>query len=198
MPDDGPAPNALDRRDAEALIGLLAVVEGHLINGDLDPHVVDRLGERLVGPGAGAAELRVALGNLTQRLHYVLGDHEEPPIPDPGLVDLYVGFASEADAQAFTEAAPSAGAPVVVDGTSYDDETVRWQVAVRSTTLPLSAEFDVERGRLLALGRGPRRPGRRLGWPAARAQALIRPSTAANAMSVRQCASASRTAATRS
>jgi hypothetical protein len=41
--DDDPAPNALGRQDAEALIGLLAVLEGHLINGDLDPHVVDRL-----------------------------------------------------------------------------------------------------------------------------------------------------------
>lgn len=151
MPDDGPAPNALDRQDAEALIGVLAVVEGHLVAGDLDPHVVDRLGERMVGPGAGAAELRVALGNLNQRLRHVLGEHDEPLIPDSGLVDLYVGFASQAAAHAFSHAVPSAGAPVAVDGTSYDDETVRWQVAVRSTPLPLSAEFDLERARLLAL-----------------------------------------------
>ena len=151
MTDDGPAPNALDRQDAEALIGVLAVVEGHLINGDLDPHVVDRLGERVVGPGAGAVELRVALGSLNQRLRYVLGEHDEPPIPDSGQVDLYVGFAAEADARAFLEAVHSAGNPEPVDGRSYDDETVRWQVTVHSTALPLSAEFDVERGRLLAL-----------------------------------------------
>ena len=151
MTDDGPAPNALDRQDAEALIGVLAVVEGHLINGDLDPHVVDRLGERLVGPGAGAAELRVALGNLDQRLRYVLGEHDQPPTPDTGQVDLFLGFAAEAAAHAFSRAIPSAGAPVAVDGTSYDDGTVRWQVAVRSTALPLSAEFDGERARLLAL-----------------------------------------------
>jgi hypothetical protein len=141
----------LGRQDAEALIGVLAVLEGHLVAGDLDPHVVDRLGERLVGPGAGAAELRVALGNLNQRLRYSLGEHDEPPVPDSGLVDLYLGFAVEADAHAFTDAVPSAGNPMAVDGKSYDDETVRWQVAVRSTTLPLSAEFDLERARLLAL-----------------------------------------------
>jgi hypothetical protein len=149
--DDDPAPNALGRQDAEALIGLLAVLEGHLINGDLDPHVVDRLSERVVGPGVGAAELRVALGNLSQRLRYALGEHEEPPTPDPGLVDVYVGFATLADARAFSEAVSSAGGPVAVDGRSYDDEAVRWEVAVRSTTLPLSAEFDLERARLLAL-----------------------------------------------
>ena len=145
MPDDGPAPNPLGRRDAEALIGVLAVLEGHLINGDLDPHVVGHLSTHVVGPDAGPAELRVALGNLNQRLRYVLGEHDEPPTPDTGLVDLYVGFASEADAQAFTEAAPSAGAPVAVDDPA--------------------ALGRVRRGAWAAAGagRGPRRPRRRLG-----------------------------------
>jgi hypothetical protein len=140
-----------ERQDAEALVGMLAVLEGHLINGDLDAHVVHRLSERLVGPGAGAAELRVALGNLNQRLRYALGEHDEPPTPNAGLVDLYVGFTDMADARAFVEAVPGAVDPVACDGRSYDDETVRWQVAVRSTTLPLSAEFEAERGPLLAL-----------------------------------------------
>jgi hypothetical protein len=152
----------IERQDAEALIGVLAVLQGHLITGDLDPHVVDRLGERIVGPGAGAAELRVALENLAHRLRYVLGEYDEPPMPDPGLVDLYVGFAAEADAQAFAEQITAASSPVAVDGWSYDDETVRWQVAVRSTTLPLSAEFDAERGRLLTLA--AEHDGRPGGW----------------------------------
>jgi hypothetical protein len=162
MADHVDAPHLLDSGDAEALIGLLAVLEGHLISGDLDPHVVDRLSERAVRPGAGAAELRVALGNLNQRLRYVLGEHDEPPIPGTGLVDVYVGFAAEADARAFAEAVPSAGTPEAVDGRSYDDETVRWQVAVRSTTLPLSAEFEAERARLLALA--AEGDGREGGW----------------------------------
>jgi hypothetical protein len=162
--EDGAAPNPLSQEDAAALIGVLAVLEGHLINGDLGPHVVDRLSERVVGPGTGAAELRVALGNLNQRLRYVLGEHDEPPTTDLGQVDLYFGFPSEAGARAFADAAPAAGAPVAVDGRAYDDETVRWQVAVRSTTLPLSAAFDVERGRLLALAGG--HGGRDGGWSA--------------------------------
>jgi hypothetical protein len=162
MPDDGPAPNPLGRRDAEALIGVLAVLEGHLINGDLDPHVVGHLSTHVVGPDAGPAELRVALGNLNQRLRYVLGEHDEPPTPDTGLVDLYVGFAAEAAAHAFSQAVRSAGAPVAVDGTSYDDETVRWQVAVRSTSLPLSPEFGLERTQMLALAAD--HGGRDGGW----------------------------------
>ena len=162
MIDDEPAPNALGRRDAEALIGVMAVLEGHLVAGDLDPHAIDSLSERLVGPGAGASELLVALGNLIQRLRYVLGEHDELPAGDTGHVDLYVGFAARAAAQAFTEAVPSAGSPTAVDGRSYDDETVRWQVAVRSTSLPLSPEFELERGRLLALA--AERGGRDGGW----------------------------------
>jgi hypothetical protein len=92
----------------------------------------------------------------------VLGEHDEPPVPDPGLVDLYVGFAAQAAAYVFSQAVPSAGAPVAVDGRSYDDETVRWEVSVRSTTLPLSAEFDLERTRLLALA--AQHGGRDGGW----------------------------------
>ena len=166
MTDDGVAPNPLGKQDAAALIGLLAVLEGHLITGDLDPHVVARLSGRLVGSGAGAAELRVALSTLDRRLRYVLGEYDEPPAPDTGQVDLYVGFALEDAAHAFLESVRAQGrtaaGPVTVDGRSYDDETVRWQVAVRSTTLPLSAEFDLERGRLLALA--AERGGRDGGW----------------------------------
>ena len=144
MAQNGTTPHPLDRQDAEALIGVMAVLEGHLIAGDLDPLVVDRLSERLVGPDAGAAELRVVLWNLNKRLQYVLGEHDQ------------------AAAYVFSQAVPSAGAPVAVDGRSYDDETVRWEVSVRSTTLPLSAEFDLERARLLALA--AQHGGRDGGW----------------------------------
>ena len=155
MPADGDSTHLLGRQDADALIGVLAVLEGHLVAGDLDPRVIDRLSRRLVGPGAGAAELRVALGNLNQRLRYALGEYDEAPGPDTGAVDQYFGFISEADAETFAEAVraqhKTTGPPVPVDGRGYDDGAVRWQVAVRSTTLPLSAAFDAESGRLLAL-----------------------------------------------
>jgi len=159
---DGAAPNPIGRQDAADLIGLLAVLEGHVIAGDLDPHVVGRLSERLVRPGAGAAELRVALGNLSGRLRYVLGEHDEQPAPDTGEVDLYLGFATEDAARAFAAGVPAAGVPVAVDGRSYDDGTIRWQVAVRSTTLPLTGGFEHERERLLALA--AENGGRDGGW----------------------------------
>ena len=141
----------------------------------------------------------MVISHPAQRLLPKSGASEfEPPVADPGHVDLYVGFAAEAAAQAFAEAVPTAGAPVPVDGRPFDDETVRRQVAARSTALPLTAAFDRERARLLAFA--AERGGRDGGWgsPPPTAQILIRPSTAARAMSVRQCASASRTRATRS
>jgi hypothetical protein len=88
-------------------------------------------------------------------LRHALGEFDAPPAPDTGEVEQYVGFRSETAARAFVEAASSDGTsvstPVPVDGRSYDDETVRWQVTVRSTALPLSAGFELERGRLLTL-----------------------------------------------
>jgi hypothetical protein len=147
---------------------MLAVLEGHLLTGDLDPHVTGRLGERLVGPGTGPAELRVALANLGQRLRYVLGEYDEPRARDTGLVDLHVGFVAEDSAHAFLAAVRAEGrtatGPVALDGRPYDDDSVRWQGAVRSTTLPLSAEFDVERRRLLALA--AQHGGQAGGWGA--------------------------------
>ena len=104
MLPDGDSPKPLSREDAAALIGVLAVLEGHLVTGDLDRHVVDRLGEWLGGPGAGAAELRVALGDLGHRLRYALGECDEAPPPGTGQVDVYAGFPSETDARAFVEA----------------------------------------------------------------------------------------------
>ena len=150
MSRDGAAPHPLERQDADALIGVTAVLEGHLIAGQLDPEVVGRLGARLVGPGAGPAELRVALANLNQRLRYVLGEYDEPPAPGTGEVEQHFGFASESAALAFAEAVPSAGTPVAVDGRAYDGD-VSWQVAVRTAELPLSAGFDLVRQRLRAL-----------------------------------------------
>jgi hypothetical protein len=175
MTQQGVAPNPLGQQDAAALIGVAAVLEGHLLAGDLNPHVVDSLNRHLqsaglVESGAGPAQLRLALANLNQRLRHVLGEHDQPPAPDTGQVDQYFGFASEAAAQAFAEAArtqrESASSPVAVDGGAYDGE-VRWQVAVRTVELPLSVEFDhhVQRLRALAAGHG----GSYGGWGSATA-----------------------------
>jgi hypothetical protein len=145
--------------DAGALIRMTAVLEGHLLIGELDPHVVDALVRHLNGAGlleadAGRPELRLALADLNQRIRYAAGEYDEPPTPDDGAADQRFGFSSPAAALAFADACAAEGeaaaAPVAVDGRAYDGD-VGWEVAVRTTELPLSAEFDEHVRRLTAL-----------------------------------------------
>ena len=159
MTRHGVAPNPLGAQDAAALVEVAAVLEGHLLSGGMDPHLVDSLNRHLqrvglVGSGAGPAGLRLALADLNQRLRHALGEQDEPRAPDTGQVDQYVGFASVTAAHAFVESARARGEsavpPVAVDGAAYDGE-VRWQVAVRTAELPLSTEFDDHVARLRAL-----------------------------------------------
>jgi hypothetical protein len=159
-----PALNRLGRQDAAALIGMTAVLQGHLLIGELSPDLVDALNRRLHKAGlveseAGPAELRLALANLTERVRYALGEYDEPPAPDSGQAEQYFGFASEIAAQAFAGASAVDGefaaSPERVDGRAYDGD-VRWQVAVRTAELPLSDGFDrhVKRLRELAARHG--------------------------------------------
>jgi hypothetical protein len=158
MSHDGMAPRPLGGRDAAALIGVAAVLEGHVVAGDLAPHVLDSLvrhfhGAGLVGAEAGPAELRLAPADLNQRLRYALGEHDEPPAPGTGAADVLFGFASEAAAAAFAGAVGAEGevvaTPVPVDGRSYDGD-VGCQVTVRTAEPPLSSGFDAHLQRLLA------------------------------------------------
>jgi hypothetical protein len=121
--------------------------------------VVDHLVRWLRSAGVleaadGPPALRLALSNLNHRLRYAAGEYDHPPPPRAGQVDQYLGFASEPAARAFAEAVRTQGEPVAdpveVDGRAYDGE-VRWQVAVRTTELPLSAEFDAQVRRLRSL-----------------------------------------------
>jgi hypothetical protein len=170
-----PALNPLGRQDAAALIGVTAVLQGHLLSRALSPHLVDALNRHLHTAGlvesdAGPAELRLALANLTDRIRYALGEYDEPSAPDTGQAEQYFGFASETAAQTFAEASSadgeSAGPPEAVDGRAYDGD-VSWQVAVRTAELPLSDEFDhhVKRLRDLAAQYG----GSYGGWSTAHA-----------------------------
>ena len=70
-----------------ALIGLLAVLEGEVWAADTAdddiPEWAKRLARRLSRDGLlasnpGNQELRRALGDLNQRLRYVLGEHDDP------------------------------------------------------------------------------------------------------------------------
>jgi hypothetical protein len=152
-------PNPLGQQDAAALIGVTAVLQGHLLTGGLSANLVDSLNRHLHKAGlvesdSGPAELRLALANLTDRIRYALGEYDEPPPPDTGQVDHYIGFASRTAAQAFAEASAAQGEsvapPVPVNGRAYDGD-VNWQVAVRTAELPLSVAFDHRLKRLRQL-----------------------------------------------
>jgi hypothetical protein len=91
-----PVPNPLSNQDAEALIGILAILEGGLLAGELDGALARDLARRLrnvglIPSGLGdRAGLRVALGNLNQRGRYTRGEYERLPPPDDGRVDHHV------------------------------------------------------------------------------------------------------------
>ncbi len=81
-------PNPLPERDATALLGLVVAVEAELLAGQASPRFAARLTERLASTGllpehASVGELCAALGDLNQRLRYVLGEHDSPPEPAP-------------------------------------------------------------------------------------------------------------------
>jgi hypothetical protein len=69
--------------DMAVLIGILAVLEGHLLAGDLPDHLTRRLAERfrrlgmLPEPGDEVA-VRAALDGLNHRLRSALGEYDAP------------------------------------------------------------------------------------------------------------------------
>ncbi|KRD41298.1 hypothetical protein ASE38_16935 [Cellulomonas sp. Root930] len=75
-------------RDAHALIGLLAIIEGEAMASQLDSHFMEHVARRftsagLTPDGAGDRELRQALNDLNHRLRYALGEYDDPPQPMP-------------------------------------------------------------------------------------------------------------------
>ena len=73
--------------DANAVIGILAVLEGELLVGGVEPALAHRICDRFVGAGllpadAEIAHLRRALGDLNQRVRYAHGEYAEPPEPE--------------------------------------------------------------------------------------------------------------------
>jgi len=78
------------QRDARALIGLLAVLEGEIMASRLDAPLLKRVSQRFASAGmtandASDRELRQALNNLNQRLQYAIGGYSDPPRSTPFL-----------------------------------------------------------------------------------------------------------------
>jgi len=79
----------VERADVVALIGVCAVLEGHLM-GDSDgmAGVSRGVGRRLfsAGPSSVAADeraVRQAINDLSHRLRYALGEYSNPPVTQP-------------------------------------------------------------------------------------------------------------------
>jgi hypothetical protein len=83
-----PAPNPVQHRDANVLIGVLADLEGAIWADDLNEQITIKVAERFVQQGLLAADhdqrdLRQAINDMNQRLRYAAGEYDSPPTPIP-------------------------------------------------------------------------------------------------------------------
>jgi hypothetical protein len=85
-----PAPNPVQQRDAEVLIGILAVLEGAIWTENLDEQTASALAKRFVEQGLLTADhdqrdLRQVINDMNHRLRYAAGEYDSPlpPIPLP-------------------------------------------------------------------------------------------------------------------
>jgi hypothetical protein len=147
MKTEDAAPNQLTRQDAAALIDLLAILEGELLEGEVSDELLGKLATRLRDQGQIRADLydraglRLALNDLNQRVRYALGEYEDPPEPGDGLAHHFVGFDTETDANRFREAMTALGLqPVQVPS---DDESGPVQLMVTSGEVLLSRGFEL-------------------------------------------------------
>lgn len=81
-------PNPIEHRDAEVVIGTLAVLEAALWAGDLDEWTASKVAERFVRHGLLAHDydqrgLRQAIGDMNQRFRYAVGEYDSPPSSVP-------------------------------------------------------------------------------------------------------------------
>ena len=83
-----PVPNPVQRRDANVLIGVLAILEGVIWGGQLDEQTTGMVAGRFVQQGLLDADhdqhdLRQAINDLNQRIRYAAGEYDAPPSSVP-------------------------------------------------------------------------------------------------------------------
>jgi hypothetical protein len=83
---DALAPRTCHAHDLSVLIGLLAVIEGELMVGEVPRPLSGRIRDRLervelLEPGGTERDLRQSINDLNHRLRYALGEYDEPPQP---------------------------------------------------------------------------------------------------------------------
>lgn len=88
MADDSASsvPNPVQRRDAEVLIGILAVLDGVIWGGTLDGWATGKVAECLVRQGLLTSDpnwhdVHQALDDMNQRLRYAVGEYDSLPLP---------------------------------------------------------------------------------------------------------------------
>ena len=83
-----PVPNPVQHRDANVLVGILAILEGTIWAGQLDERTMSKVAERFVQQGLLDADhdqrdLRQAIGDMNQRIRYAAGEYDTPPASMP-------------------------------------------------------------------------------------------------------------------
>jgi len=83
-----PVPNPVQHRDANVLIGILAILEGAIWVGQLDERTTGKVADRFVRQGLLGADhdqrdLRQVISDMNQRIRYAAGEYDTPPSPIP-------------------------------------------------------------------------------------------------------------------
>ena len=83
-----PVPNPVQHRDANVLIGILAILEGAVWAGQLDEWTTGKVAERFAREGLLDADydqhdLRQAINDMNQRIRYAVGEYDTPPASIP-------------------------------------------------------------------------------------------------------------------
>lgn len=76
----------MSRSELGALLGVVAILHGHLMAGRLEHDLARELYGRLAGDAAStratSRDLRQALHDVGESIHYVMGSYAEPPSPE--------------------------------------------------------------------------------------------------------------------
>ena len=83
-----PVPNPVQHRDANVLIGILAILEGAIWVGQLDERTTGKVADRfvrqgLLGTDHDQRDLRQVISDMNQRIRYAAGEYDTPPSPIP-------------------------------------------------------------------------------------------------------------------
>jgi hypothetical protein len=150
------SPNPVRQQDVAVLLGIVAIVEGGLLGGAVDPATVSKIATKFVTTGLlsrqpngdlpSAGRVAIAMDNLIGRLEFALGEYESEPEPRKGMASAHVlRFPTE-------EAASSCRAELL--GQQADrvlmerDGTHGWTLYAVYPELPPDPEF-LERERML-------------------------------------------------